>query len=143
MVTQCPGCGSADRTKDGIIKGRQRWKCKGCNKRSTVVRPSDVRPPETRRLALELYLEGLGFRAIGRVLKVSYVTVFGWIKEYGRKAAELKSEQALEVVALDELHTYIGNKKATAGYGLLLIDMASGSSLLSVGAAERQPARNS
>ena len=100
-------------------------------------------PPETRRLALELYLEGLGFRAIGRVLKVSYVTVFGWIKEYGRKAAELKSEQAIEVDELDELHTYIGNKKATAGYGLLSIDMASGSSLLSVGAEERQPARNS
>ena len=132
MVDKCPGCGSADRTKDGIIKQRQRWKCKGCNKRYTVERPSDVRPPETRRLALELYLEGLGFRAIGRVLKVSYVTVFGWIKEYGSRAGELKSEQSVEVVELDEMHTYVGNKKTTAGYGLLLIDIENGSSLLSV-----------
>ena len=142
MISHCPGCGSATRSKDGIIKGRQRWKCKGCNKRYTVERPSDVRPPETRRLALELYLEGLGFRAIGRVLKVSYVTVFGWIKEYGSKAAELKSEEAIEVVELDEMHTYIGNKKITAGYGLLLIDMESGSSLLSVDAEGKQLVQN-
>ncbi len=83
-------------------------------------------------MALALYLEGLGFRAIGRVLKVSYVTVFGWIKEYGKKAAELQSEDAIEVVELDELHTYIGNKKTTAGYGLLLIDLRKSSSLLCV-----------
>jgi insertion element IS1 protein InsB len=34
-------------------------------------------------MALELYLEGLGFRAIGRVLRMSYVTVYYWIKEWG------------------------------------------------------------
>ena len=142
MVDKCPGCGSADRTKDGIIKERQRWKCKGCNKRYTVERPSDVQPPETKRLALELYLEGLGFRAIGRVLRVSYGTIFGWIKDYGGKAAALKSEQSIEVVELDEMHTYVSNKKNTSGYGLLLIDMESGSSLLSVDAEGRQQAQS-
>ena len=93
-----------------------------------------------RRQALELYLEGLGFRAIGRILKVSYVTAFGWIKEFGMKAGELKSDSSIEVVELDELHTYVGNKKTTAGYGLLLIDLRSGSSLLSVGQEGQRPA---
>jgi hypothetical protein len=39
----------------------------------------------------------------------------------------------LEVVELDEMYTYVGRKKTTGGYGLLLIDMENGFSLLSVG----------
>ncbi|MDR1340879.1 MAG: helix-turn-helix domain-containing protein [Prevotellaceae bacterium] len=38
-----------------------------------------------RRLALEMYLEGLGFRSVGRVLKISYGTVYQWVKKYGEK----------------------------------------------------------
>jgi len=37
-----------------------------------------------KRFALELYLEGLGFRSIGRILKVSHVSIFNWIKQYGQ-----------------------------------------------------------
>lgn len=143
MVLRCTGCGSDRRSKAGIHKGNQRYKCKDCGRHYSVAQYSRIYPQATRRLALEMYLEGLGFRAIGRVLKVSYVTVFGWIKELGCKAEELKSEQSVEVVELDEMHTYVGNKKVTSGYGLLLIDIESGSSLLSLGAGERQPAQSS
>ena len=37
------------------------------------------------------------------------------------------------IVNLDEMHTYIGSKKTTVGYGLLLIDLENDLSLLSVG----------
>ncbi len=65
----CPRCKSSLKTKDGIVKGRQRYKCKCCGYRYTVKRKSDVRSRRVRRLALEMYLEGLGFRSIGRILK--------------------------------------------------------------------------
>jgi transposase-like protein len=143
MVTECPGCGSKERTKSGIVKGRQRWRCKGCDKRYSVERRSMDYPKQMRRQALELYLEGLGFRAIGRFLKVSYVTVFGWIKEFGLKTGELKSDAAIEVVELDELHSYVGNKKTIAGYGLLLIDLRSGSSLLCAAQEGQRPQTDS
>ena len=32
-----------------------------------------------------MYLEGLGFRAIGRVLGISYGTVHQWVKQLGQK----------------------------------------------------------
>ena len=38
---------------------------------------------EVRQQALKLYLEGLGFRAIGRELNVSNVTVLNWVRAYG------------------------------------------------------------
>ena len=32
-----------------------------------------------------MYLEGLGFRAIGRLRNVSHTAVFGWVKQAGEK----------------------------------------------------------
>lgn len=76
----CPKCHSSNYCKDGIVKSRQRYQCKECGLRYTVEKKSDVKSKETKRLALEMYLEGLGFRAIGRILKISYGTVYQWVK---------------------------------------------------------------
>jgi transposase-like protein len=79
----CPRCGSTQHCKSGIVKGRQRYVCKECRYQYTVQRKSDVKPVETRRMALNLYLEGVGFRSIGRVLNISYGTVIHWVKKWG------------------------------------------------------------
>lgn len=129
---QCPKCGSEKYCKDGLVQGRQRYKCKQCVYRYTVSQKSDVKPVETRRMAFEMYLEGLGFRAIGRLLRISYGTVYQWIKNWEKQIELPKRNEQIEVVELDEMHTYVGRKKTTDGYGLLLIDMESGLSFLSV-----------
>lgn len=36
-----------------------------------------------KRQVLQLYLEGLGFRFIGRFLKCSHVAAYNWIKAHG------------------------------------------------------------
>jgi transposase-like protein len=125
-MQECPKCKSADFCKDGIVKGRQRYKCKSCNYRFTV---EHLGKSETlKKNALILYLEGLGFRSIGRFLKVSHVSICNWIKEYGKKIDGLRSSTDIEVIELDEMHTYIGTKKNIVGYGLLLIEMGKDSS---------------
>ena len=129
----CPKCKSSINTKDGIVGGRQRYKCKDCNYRYTVTKKSDVKPIEVRRMALEMYLEGLGFRSIGRLLKISHVTVYYWVKHWGENLDLSSKKEPVEIVELDEMHTYIGQKKTTVGYGLLLIDLVKGLSILSVG----------
>jgi transposase-like protein len=89
-----------------------------------------------------LYLEGLGFRFIGRILEVSNVSVLKWIREFGQKAQELNREkQQIEMVEVDEMHSYIGSKKTTVGYGLLLIDMEK-DTLISLLAAEGMKQQN-
>ncbi|NOS75966.1 MAG: IS1 family transposase [Methyloglobulus sp.] len=85
---------------------------------------------------MQLYLEGMGFRAIGRFLGVSHVAVYYWVRSFG-KAVESVRNAATEakVVEMDELHSYVGHKKTTAGSypqgtsGRLLIDMGNGSSV--------------
>ncbi len=69
--------------------------------------------PDIKRQALELYLEGLGLRSIGRFLKCSHVAVYNWIKAFGEAVKELRSEPVLEVVEMDEMHTYVSLKKTT------------------------------
>jgi transposase-like protein len=69
-----------------------------------------------KKKALHLYLEGLGFRSIGRYLGVSNVSVLNWIRSFGKEVQKLNSEsQEIEMVEVDEMHTYIGQKKLLLG----------------------------
>jgi transposase len=127
-MEQCPRCKSEYFCKNGIVKDKQRFKCKACNFCFTVEYTG--KPEKLKRDALILYLEGLGFRSIGRFLKISHVTAFNWIKSFGAKLDELRSSDEIEIVEIDEMHTYIGSKKTIAGYGLLLIEMGTNSSIV-------------
>jgi transposase-like protein len=126
----CPKCNCSERVKSGKIKDRQRYKCKTCGCNYTVALKSTAKPISQKKQALHLYLEGLGFRSIGRILGVSNVSVLNWIRDFGKKVQALNAEsQQIEIVEVDEMHSYIGQKKTTVGYGLLLIDMAKSSSI--------------
>ena len=131
-MLSCPRCSSVNRVKSGVLKGRQRYKCKECQYLFTVHHKSDTATLAQRRLALNLYLEGLGFRSIGRTLGFSHVAIYQWIKAFGKDVAQIK-RPAAQIVELDELHSYVGHKKTIAGSGLLLIDLGNASSMLSLG----------
>lgn len=122
-MRDCPACKKSDCRKDGIVGGRQRYYCKSCGYRHTV--SHKWYSEETKRQALTLYLEGLGFRSIGRLLNCSHVAVYQWIKQYGNKAQLSLPTSDLDVVEMDEMHSYVGSKKKPAGYGSRLTDVAN------------------
>lgn len=137
----CPRCSSNMYVKAGKVNSKQRYKCKKCNYHYSVAMKSTAKPTSVKKFALQLYLEGLGFRSIGRILNVSNVSVLNWIKSYGNEVASLRNDDSeIDFVELDEMHSYIGNKKTSVGFGLLLIDLESDSltSLLATGAPRRQ-----
>ena len=137
---KCPKCKCSKKVKNGHIKGMQRYKCKDCGYNYTVEKRSGEYSKETKRKALQLYLEGLGFRSIGRVLGVSNVSILNWIRDFGEKVKDLQSDSnPIEYAELDEMHSYIGNKKTIVGFGLLLIDLEkdSSTSLLATEATNR------
>ncbi|AAM32393.1 hypothetical protein MM_2697 [Methanosarcina mazei Go1] len=134
----CPRCNSSTHKKNGIVDGRQRYKCHDCGYNYSVELKSTASPTSVKRQALQLYLEGLGFRSIGRFLGVSHVSVQKWIKKFGRELEDLKSENEISIVEMDEMHTYIGNKKNIAGYGLLLIELGKNSSTALLAAEEQK-----
>lgn len=124
---KCLKCGSENVCKNGKMYSMQRYKCKDCGYNYTKGRRS--KDKSLKRFALELYLEGLGFRSIGRLLKVSHVSVCNWIKQYGKDLELLQNNHKVCVTEIDEMHSYVGSKKTQSGSGLLLIDMQKNSSI--------------
>ena len=95
----CSKCNCFHSVKSGKIKGIQRYKCKECGCNYTVSIKSTAKPKSVKRQALHLYLEGLGFRSIGRILGVSNVSVLNWLRDFGEKVQELHSDsQNIEIV---------------------------------------------
>ena len=74
-----------------------------------------------------MYLEGLGFRSIGRILGVSNVAVLKWVKNIGKTVEELSSDsnktKSVEIMELDELWHFVSKKKTSVGSGWLLIEV--------------------
>ena len=63
-------------------------------------------------MAIKMYLEGLGFRTIGRLLNISHQTVYKWVKQLGEEhQIRFDDKQEIDLVELDEIHSYTKHKK--------------------------------
>jgi transposase len=92
-----------------------------------------------KKLALQLYVEGLGFRSIGRILKVSQVSIMNWIKKFGEMAVDTPElVPPSSIIEMDEIHTYVREKKTTFGFGLQLTDSERGLLISRLGAEPKQ-----
>ena len=88
----CPRCQSEHWIKNGLVQGRQRYRCQECCYNFSVAFVG--KDPQLRQQALQLYVEGLGFRAIGRLLQVSNVTVLKWVRAAGQQLENRLAESA-------------------------------------------------
>ena len=110
-MEDCPKCLSSSRVKAGKKGDKQRYKCKDCGYHYSVEFRKSTSTLSIRKQALELYLEGLGFRSIGRILGFSHVSIYRWIREFGEKLDEIESKDKIKVVKIDEMHSFVGSKK--------------------------------
>ena len=126
----CPKCNKKNFVKDGIVHGKQRYKCKNCSYRTIFSMKNYFSNKSIKRKALQLYLEGLGFRSISRILNYSHVSVYNWIKSLGKRIKEIQNQDSLpKQVEIDEMHTYV-QKKMRSGYGYLFIELEKSSLIL-------------
>ena len=136
---KCPKCQSEENVRNGIIKGAQRYKCKKCGCNFTVSYEQVFEREKKRRFGLSLYLEGLGFHSIGRLLQVSHVCVINWVRKYGNGLSEIRNTKPVHIMELDEMHSYVGSKKTINGYGLLLIEKRENTLISLLGTEAQQP----
>ena len=45
-----------------------------------------------------------------------------WVKKYGIELSSIRNPKLVQVIEMDELHSYVGSKKTINGFGLLLIE---------------------
>lgn len=58
-----------------------------------------------------MYLDGINFRRIGRLLNVHHQSVINWVNACTAELPDAPLPEEIDVVEMDELHTFIGKKK--------------------------------
>jgi transposase-like protein len=113
----CKSCGVSDFTKKGLVRGLQRYKCRGCGCHFTLTPPRG-KPTSMKALAVLLYGMGnMSFGMIGRLLQVSRVTVLRWVRAEAESLPEPVVPAETVMVVVDEMWHFIGKKAASSGSG--------------------------
>lgn len=117
-ISRCPACGGHDKVKAGFVRKEQRYKCKSCGCHFTGRQRGMDKA--IKRLAMHLYLEGLGYRAISRVIGVSDVAVAKWINPVKDALIPLRKNR-VRVNQLHKLEHFFITKELFNKFGWLLI----------------------
>jgi transposase-like protein len=75
-------------------------------------------------MALNLHIEGMGFRGTARIMGVSNATVLNWIRNFGKSVKEHVREkmsnniQEIDIDEIDEMWHFTVKKNESFGCGL-------------------------
>jgi transposase-like protein len=58
-----------------------------------------------------MYVDGINLRSIGRLLGVHHTTILLWVKAHAAKIPQPPMPEAVDTAELDELYSFIGDKK--------------------------------
>ena len=111
----CKHCGSGSFVRNGMAHGRQRYRCKACG-RSFTATPPRGKPPAMKALAVLLYALGnVSQGMIAKLLGVSHVAVYKWIRAAGEDASAPSAAPSGGIVQIDEMWHFVNGKKTRFG----------------------------
>ena len=111
----CKHCGSGSFVRNGMAHGRQRYRCKACG-RSFTATPPRGKPPAMKALAVLLYALGnVSQGMIAKLLGVSHVAVYKWVRAAGEAAPAPSTTPEDNIVQIDELWHFVDGKKQGLG----------------------------
>ena len=120
----CPNCNSDSYVKSGIVKGRQRYKCKKCSYYFTVNKIGKQIDSYYVNKALQLYLEGLSYREIERILGVSHVSIINWVKKYNiKRPYSFEYHSTYKILNASELAKYFSSPDNLSGAGVIVTEL--------------------
>lgn len=123
-IKSCPNCDSLEYVKSGIINNRQRYKCKACNYFFTVNKIGKKIDEYYVTKALQLYLEGLTYREIERILGISHVSIMNWVKKYNIKRLDNNQyHPTYKILTSNELGVYFSNPTNLSGSGVVVTEL--------------------
>ena len=113
----CKHCGSGSFVRNGMAHGHQRYRCKACG-RSFTATPPRGKPPAMKALAVLLYALGnVSQGMIAKLLGVSHVAVYKWIRAAGEAAPLPEAAPSSGIVQIDEMWHFVDGKKTRFGSG--------------------------
>ena len=107
----CKHCGSGSHVRNGVTHGHQRYRCKACGRNFTATPPRG-KPPAMKALAVLLYALGnVSQGMIAKLLGVSHVAVYRWVRAAGEEAPAPSATASDGVVQIDGMWHFVDGKK--------------------------------
>ncbi|WP_179315450.1 IS1/IS1595 family N-terminal zinc-binding domain-containing protein [Winogradskyella undariae] len=123
-IDLCPNCSSDQYVKSGIVNKRQRYKCKKCNYYFTVNKIGKKIDDYYVNKSLQLYLEGLTYREIERILGISHVSVMNWVKKYNiKRPYNSNYHPTYKILNANELSRYFSETENIKGAGVIVTEL--------------------
>lgn len=120
----CPNCNSDHYIKSGIVNNRQRYKCKDCNYYFSVNKLGKKINEYYVNKALQLFLEGLSYREIERILGISHVSIMNWVKKYNiKRPNNTNYRPTYKILNHEELSKYFQNTQNLSGAGVVVTEL--------------------
>ena len=82
-----------------------------CGSKYTPEKKQHGYDAKIRKQAIRLYVDGMNLRRTARHLGVHHSTVSAWVKEHVNNLPQAPQPKKVKTADLDELFTFIGNKK--------------------------------
>ena len=140
MELRCKRCGSGEYVRNGLMRGKQRYRCKACGLNFTATPPRG-KPFALKLLAVLLYVSGLSMNRTAKLLGVSTPSVMAWIEQFAKTYAQKpEPEGRAVVIELDEMWHYLKKSPTSSGCGRLGIVLRDVSSIGSWAVVTRSPA---
>ena len=119
MELCCKRCGGEEHVKNGRMRGKQRYLCKGCGLNVTDT-PARGKPLALKAAAVLLYVSGLSMNRIAKLLGVSTPTIQAWLEQFAAAYAQKpEPEGRAVVIELDEMWHYLKKSHSRSGSGRL------------------------
>ena len=119
MGLRCKRCGSEEQVKNGLMRGKQRYLCKGCGLNFTDT-PARGKPLALKAAAVRLSVSGLSLNRTAKLLGVSTPTVQAWLEQFAAAYAQKpEPEGRAVVIELDEMGHYLKKSPNRSGSGRL------------------------
>jgi transposase-like protein len=87
MGLRCKRCGSAEQVKNGLMRAKQRYLCKGCGLNFTDT-PARGKPLAMKVAAVLLYVSGLSMNRTAKLLGVATSTVQAWLEQFAAASTQ-------------------------------------------------------
>src|SRR4051794_2001174 len=119
MGLRCKRCGSEEHVKNGLMRTKQRYLCKGCGLNFTDT-PARGKPLALKVAAVLLYVSGLSMNRTAKLLGVSTPTIQAWLEPFAAAYAQKpEPEGRAVVIELDEMWHYLKKSPNRSGSGKL------------------------
>jgi transposase len=117
MGLRCKRCGSEAHVKNGLMRGQQRYLCKGCGLNVTDTPPRG-KPLALKAAAVLLYVSGLSMNRTAKLLGVSTPTIQVWLEQFAAAYAQKpEPEGRAVVIELDEMWHDLKKSQSRSGSG--------------------------